>query len=176
MFKPRDWLDRAFEIGILVKGVNGAIEIVGGLLLLFTTADRLRQLVSAVTRAELSKDPHDFIATHLLHTTSDLTGHAILFAAVYLLIHGTVKVVLVIALLLDKLWAYPWMIGVLLLFIGYQSYRLMLDASVGLIALTTFDVLVVTLTWREYRRKRPAKPESAVASVTDATSGSETGA
>ena len=36
-----------------------------------------------------------------------------LFGAVYLLTHGLVKVVLVVALLLNKLWAYPWMIGVL---------------------------------------------------------------
>jgi uncharacterized membrane protein len=34
------------------------------------------------------------------------------------LAHGIIKV-LVTALLLNKLWAYPWMIMVLILFIGY---------------------------------------------------------
>ena len=34
MFKPQNWLDRVFEIGIIGKGLNGAIELLGGLLLL----------------------------------------------------------------------------------------------------------------------------------------------
>lgn len=37
MFKPKDWLDRAFEVGIILKGLNGLAELVGGLLLLFAT-------------------------------------------------------------------------------------------------------------------------------------------
>ena len=83
-----------------------------------------------------------------------LTGSAVLFGAIYLLVHGAVKVVLVIALLLNKLWAYPCLIVVLLIFIGYQLYRIALDPSPGLIALTIFDTLIVALTWREYRRQR----------------------
>ena len=79
--------------------MNGVLEIIGGLLLLFLTPAKMHQLVVAITQGELSEDPHDFIATYLLHTSSGLTGHAILFGAVYLLTHGIVKVVLVVALL-----------------------------------------------------------------------------
>jgi uncharacterized membrane protein len=46
------------------------------------------------------------------------------------------------------------MIIVLLIFIAYQLYRIVLNPSAGLIALTVFDALVVALTWREYRRQR----------------------
>jgi uncharacterized membrane protein len=140
--------------GPVGKGLDGVAELLGGLLLLFTTPDQLRQLAASLTRRELSENPHDFIATHLLHTTSGVTGRALLFAAIYLLVHGTAKVVLVVALLLNKLWAYPWMITVLLIFITYQLYRLAVSPSAGLIALTIFDVLVLALTWREYRRQR----------------------
>jgi len=65
-----------------------------------------------------------------------------------------VKVVLVVALLRDKLWAYPWMIGVLAVFIAYQLYRIALEPTAGLIALTAFDLLIVLLTWREMRQHR----------------------
>lgn len=166
MFKPQNWLDRVFEIGIIAKGLNGAVELLGGLLLLFVSPAWIHQLAISVTRVELSEDPHDFIATHLLHTTSGLTGNAVLFGSVYLLTHGAVKVVLVVALLLNKLWAYPWMIVVLLVFIGYQLYRISLDPTAGLIALTVFDVVIVLLTWREYRvqrRIRQDQTESAAA-------------
>jgi uncharacterized membrane protein len=161
MFKPQDWLDRVFEIGIIGKGLNGAAELIGGLLLLFLTPDRIHHLVASLTQGELSEDPHDFVATHLLHTAGGLSGKTLLFGAVYLLAHGIVKIVLVIALLLNKLWAYPWMIVVLVLFIGYQSYRIALTPTAGLIALTVFDLVIVVLTWREYRRQRLARQRPA---------------
>jgi uncharacterized membrane protein len=154
MFKPKDTLDRLFEIGIIAKGLNGLAELVGGLMLLFETPTGIRHIALVLTQGELSEDPHDFVAHYLLHTANGLTGSAVLFGAVYLLLHGAVKVVLVIALLLNKLWAYPCMIVVLLIFIGYQLYRIALDPSAGLIALTIFDAMIVTLTWREYRRQR----------------------
>jgi len=156
MFRPTDWLDRLFEIGIIAKGLNGVAEVIGGLLLLFASPGRIQALAGEVTQGELSEDPHDVIATYLLHTTSGLTGDAVLFGAIYLLIHGLIKIVLVLALLLNKLWAYPWMIGVLLVFIGYQLYRIALHPTAGLMALTAFDAVIVSLTWREYTRQRNA--------------------
>ena len=169
MFKPKDTLDRAFEIGIILKGLNGLAELVGGLLLLFVSAGDIHHLAAALTQAELSEDPHDFIARHILHTANGLTGSAVIFGAVYLLVHGAVKVVLVIALLLNKLWAYPCLIIVLLIFIGYQLYRIALEPSAGLIALTTFDAVIVALTWREYRRQR-RPPNDRSSGTTPATS------
>jgi uncharacterized membrane protein len=157
MFKPKDWLDRVFTIGIIGKGLNGVAELIGGLMLLFVDRTRLQHLAGALTQGELSEDPHDFIATHLLHTASGLSGDAVLFGAIYLLVHGLVKIVLVIALLLNKLWAYPWMIGVLGVFIGYQLYRIALHPTAGLIGLTAFDLVIVALTWREYTRQRTAR-------------------
>lgn len=115
VFRPRNWLDRVFAVGIVGKGLNGVAELLGGLLL-FVKPAQIRQLAASWTYSELSEDPHDLIATYLLHTTSRLTGSAVLFGAIYLLAHVVVKVVLVVALLMNKLWAYPWMIVVLLLF------------------------------------------------------------
>lgn len=154
MFTPRDWLDRVFAIGIIGKGLNGVAELVGGVLLLFLTPDRVHHVVVALTQGELSEDPGDLIATRLLHTADGLTGNAVLFGSIYLLAHGIVKIALVVALLLNKIWAYPWMIAVLLLFIAYQLYRIALNPTAGLIALTVFDVVIVALTWREYGRQR----------------------
>jgi uncharacterized membrane protein len=133
MFKPKDTLDRAFQIGIIAKGINGLAELVGGLLLLFATPGSIHYLVAALTQGELSEDPNDVIARYLLHTADGLTGSAVVFGAVYLLLHGAVKVGLVIALLLNKLWAYPCTITVLLIFIGYQLYRIVLQPSLGLL-------------------------------------------
>jgi uncharacterized membrane protein len=152
-FKPRDPLDRAFEVGIILKGLDGVIEAIGGLLLLAVTPTTINRLVAGLTQHELSEDPNDFIARHLLGYAHGLTGSAVTFAAAYLLVHGIVKIVLVAALLRNQAWAYPWMIGFLLIFIGYQLYRLALHPTFWLTALTIFDALIVWLTWREWRRQ-----------------------
>jgi uncharacterized membrane protein len=153
-FKPSNWWDRLFAIGIVAKGLDGVLELMGGVLLLLVTPAKIHHWVAAVTQHELSEDPRDFIATHLLHSSSGLTGNAVFFGAVYLLVHGLVKVVLVVALLRNKIWAYPWMIAVLIAFIAYQTYQIVLTPTAGLIALTVFDVLIAVLTWREYRQQR----------------------
>jgi uncharacterized membrane protein len=150
-------LDRTFKIGLLLKGADGVLEIVGGVLLLFFSPADIQHIVRGLTAHELAQDPHDFIATHLLHTASHLTTSTTLFGAIYLLSHGVSKLVLVVLVLQGQLWAYPWLIVLLLAFIGYQLYRLTLHLSVGLIALTVFDAALVWLTWREYRARHAAR-------------------
>lgn len=149
-----DWWDGLFYVGIIFKGLDGVLELIGGTLLLFVAPDKIKQLAILITQPELTDDPNDFIATHILRGAAELTGHVVLFTAFYLLAHGIVKVVLVAALLREKLWAYPWMIVVLIIFILYQFYQLAVTPSVGLVALTLFDILIVVLTWHEYRRHR----------------------
>jgi uncharacterized membrane protein len=153
----RRLLDRTFDISILLKGLDGVIEVVGGLLLLTVSANTLNALAVRITRAELSQDPHDFVANHLLRLTTDLR-HTQTFGALYLLSHGAVKIVLVAALLREQHWAYPGMLAFLVLFIGYQCYRMTDAPSVALALLTIFDAFVVWLTWREYQLHRHAPP------------------
>jgi len=152
-FKPQDTLDRVFEIGIILKGLDGVLETIGGLLLLALTPATINNVMSGLTQHELSEDPHDFIANQLLGYAHGLTGSAVAFAAAYLFVHGITKIVLVAALLRNQIWAYPWMIGFLLIFIGYQLYRLVLSLTFGLSALTIFDAVIVWLTWREWRQQ-----------------------
>lgn len=147
-------LDRTFRISLILKGLDGVLELVGGLLLLLVTPAQIGDLARFLTQHELAQDPRDFVANSLLHLTSNLSGSASLFGAIYLLLHGAVKVVLVWAVLKEKLWAYPWMIAFLLVFIAYQAYRISVAFSWGMVLLTAFDIFIVWITWREYRLRR----------------------
>ena len=158
-FKSGDLLDRAFAVGIILKGLDGVLEVVGGFLLLVVSPATIDQVSRALTQHELSEDPHDFLATHLLHAAGSLTGSSLQFGAAYLLLHGVVKIVLVAALLKDKIWAYPWMLAFLLVFIVYQIYRMTFAFSIGLLGLTIFDVVVVWLTYREYGKQRAIRTQ-----------------
>jgi uncharacterized membrane protein len=150
-------LDRTFDVTMVLKGLDGLLEIVGGLVLLFVAPATLKGWVRGLTAHELAQDPHDFFANHLLHSASQLSRATTLFGAVYLLSHGVAKVVLVIAVLRGQLWAYPLLIGLLGAFILYQLYQLSRRFTVGIFALTVFDVFVVVLTVIEYRRHKSAR-------------------
>ena len=155
------WLDRVFDVSITLKGLDGVLEVIGGLLLLFLTPHRLNAIVAFLTQHELSEDPKDFLATHLLSYAHSYTASTALFLALYLLSHGIIKIILVVALLQQRLWAYPWAIVFLSVFIVYQIYRLALHLSPGLLALTLFDIFIVGLTVLEYRKHKARIAEAA---------------
>jgi uncharacterized membrane protein len=146
----------AFEIGVILKGLNGLLELIGGTLLLLFPPSAIQRFVVSLTQNELSRDPNDFIATHLRAAADHLSVGGKAFAALYLLSHGVIKAVLVYALIKDKLWAFPWAIGIFGAFGVYQMYRYFMHPSGWLIALTVLDVMVILLTWAEWQRVKRA--------------------
>jgi len=149
-------LDQSFRVSITLKGIDGILEIIGGLIVVWISPSAVNRLVALLTKHELSEDPHDFIFTHLMSAAHSLTEGGNILVSLYLLSHGVAKVVLVVALLFHKLWAYPAMMALLTLFIAYQLYRISYSHSLGLILLTVFDVFVIWLTWKEYKKQKAA--------------------
>ena len=150
-------LRATFRAGITMKGVDGLLEAVGGVLLWFLKPSEMSATLQALCQHELSRDPHDFIAAHFLHVSERLAHSDPLFASMYLILHGTVKVAIAVALWLNDLWAYPLAIGVFSAFSVYQIYRYTHTHSILLLLLTVFDVAIVWLTWAEYRVEKAAR-------------------
>jgi uncharacterized membrane protein len=90
-----------------LKGLDGVLELIGAILLLLVTPQQIGDLARFLTQHELAQDPNDAVANTVLHLTSNLSVSTSVFGRVYLLLHGLVKVVLVWAVLKDKLWAIP---------------------------------------------------------------------
>jgi len=144
-----------FELGIALKFLNGLLEVVGGIFLFLSTPESLSKLAAKLLTNELLEDPKDLVANTLLHAAQQLSVNAQIFASVYLLIHGFVKVGLVIALWKKKLWAYPLAGIVLGLFTVYQVYLFFHSGSLFQVFLTAVDVVILLLLWSEYRRIAP---------------------
>ena len=140
-----------FEVSLWLKGAFAFFEILAGVLTYFIPQQLLLGFVLWVTKAEFAEDPHDIVANFLLHTVQHLSVGAQTFAAIYLLAHGVLKLWLIIGLLRKRLWYYPVAIVVFALFIVYQLYRYSFTHSVWLLLLTALDVIVIALTWHEYR-------------------------
>lgn len=151
----RDWLvHRIFAIGVIGKAIDGVLEVVGGVALLLVGHDRIGSWMRLLTQHELSEDPHDVIAGFLVRSLQHLSTDTKVFAAMFLLWHGIVKIGLVLGLLRRRLWAYPTAIGAFGLFLGYQLYRYGQTRSLWLLVLSVLDVFVIVITWLEYRRMR----------------------
>ncbi|UJJ52760.1 MULTISPECIES: DUF2127 domain-containing protein [Rhodanobacter] len=145
---------RAFQVGVVLKGVDGVLELLGSAALLLTTQTTIRRAVSLLTNEELAEDPRDYLANHVVHMAQQLSLRTQHFAAIYLFAHGAIKIVLVVGLLRGLRWSYPAALLVLTAFIGYQLYRLAYLPSLGLYVLTALDLAVVLLIWREWRHAR----------------------
>ena len=150
-------LDRTFAVSVVLKGLDGALEMAGGIMLFLVRPSTLNRFMVHLTQHELSQDPHDFIAHRLLRLTGNL-NHTQTFGALYLLSHGVAKVVLVVALLRKQRWAYPATLVFLGAFVVYQLYRMTYQPSIGLALLTAFDLFIMWLVWREYRKRWDAAP------------------
>jgi uncharacterized membrane protein len=140
-----------FTIGLWLKGVFAFSEVVGGIAAYFVTQQFLIGVVEWVTKNEFVEDPHDIVANYLLHSAQTLSLGAQDFTAAYLLSHGVVKLWLIIGLLRERLWYYPTAMVVFGLFIVYQLYRFSFTHSGFLLFITALDVVIVALTWHEYR-------------------------
>jgi len=164
--KRRTWryaLDETFRASLVVKGIDGALELVGGLLLLFISPATMDRLAKTLFQHELSEDPNDFFARHVLHVTANLQATRT-FGAVYLLAHGVAKLVMVAGLWRHQRWAYPFALVFLIAFIVDQLYRMTFAPSTGLALLTLFDLFVVWLVWRdsgEHRQRTQRRITSA---------------
>lgn len=149
-----------FVISVVFKGIDGVVETIVGGALFFISPASLRELVGWLTRGELQEDPDDFVATHLVAYFNHLSFDTKYFAAIFLLIHGVVKLGLVTGLLLGKLWAFPTALATLGLFFCYQIYRIINTHSIGLAFLSVTDLLVLILIWNEYRRLKTERHHS----------------
>ncbi len=147
-------LHRLFFVSILLKGLDGVFETVGGALLLFLGPEAINRVLLLVLAHEFAEDPHDWLAGLIQHGMGKLSAGAERFAGIYLLGHGLVKVLLVTGLLRGFLWAYPTAITVLGAFIVYQVGRILHRHSMALLVFTVVDLCIVFVIWREYRNVR----------------------
>ncbi len=147
---------KIFTISLWLKALGAMLEIIFGFLFLFTSG--ISDLVNFFVKNELIEDPTDFLATHIQALLPIFSLHIQLFTAFYLLSHGVIRIILVLALLRNKTWAYPTSLIFLSLLIIYQSIRISITHSIFLFLLTLFDMFVLWLIYHEYKFIKRANP------------------
>jgi uncharacterized membrane protein len=140
-----------FKIALAVKGLDGAIELIGAIVLLLIPTATVQALINDVISRDLLGPPDGSLARHFVSGTADFASGNRTFAVLYLGLHGIVKLVLVVAMLRRIRPAYPVAVVVLGAFVVYEIYRATQTGSVLLPFLAALDVAIIVLIIREYR-------------------------
>lgn len=138
---------RLFRIGIWLKGIDGILELIGGVLFLIVSPQALNHYVIVLTQHDL----HDWLGDALRHWSSQLHHSSKLIGGAYLLGNGVVKVFLAVGILRGKLWCYPTAIIILSIFVCLQIARLIEHFSFLMLTGAGIDTLIILLILREYR-------------------------
>jgi uncharacterized membrane protein len=149
------WL---FDMALILKIINGSFEIIAALLILFVPPTFVLKLAEFATGGELAQDADDPIATAIRSTAHSFAVHTHYFLALYLALHGIVKVLLVLGIFAKKKIAYPLFMFALAVFAAYEAYRGFTRHELLLQALAIFDLALLVLTSHEYRRRYPSRP------------------
>ncbi len=140
--------DVLFRIGIIVKGVDSLFEVLGGVLLTMPT--RLARYLLVISQHEAYRH-HSVLAGRLDQLAGGVSMHPSTGEAIYLIIHGLAKVVLIAAIFYQKRWGYIGFIAVLTLFALIELVRAVTAREVVTGILGIFDVCVVVLIYKEFR-------------------------
>lgn len=126
--------NKLFQTSILLKGINGLLQTLGGIFLLLSHSTIISKAAVYITHTELSINPDNLRY----------------WVALYLLINGTTKICLVIAIMQKRFWAFPLSMALLGCFILFQIYRLSFNHSPELVILIVFNIFVIGLLKRQY--------------------------
>jgi uncharacterized membrane protein len=151
--KPSPLLHGAYLTTILIKGFDGAVEALAGLIIAVTGPERIYEWVIRLTAPELTGH-HP--ALHAIRNGAErLAEGSHHFVIVYLLVHGLLKLSIVVALLKGGgRWVFPAATLILLGFVGYMSWRLSIRWSDWLLGFALFDCLTLALVLNEWRSGR----------------------
>ncbi len=152
--KTERFFYRFFRLSLWIKLLVGIGEFLSAAVLFFTPSGWWTLAAQKIASSEIFQDTDIITNQQVLHEGNVLSHQTQWFATAYLLVHALTKIVLVWAVLKNKLWAYPWMLGILIVFTAYQIFDIATGGSPVMVALTIFDVFIIFLTLHEWKRAK----------------------
>jgi len=149
----RQALHWMFDIAVLFKAIDGALEVAGGYFLVFRPG-WIGPAAVEWAATLLMHDPASRLGRMISRWGDGLTLDTEHFASTYLIAHGAAKLFIAWGLIRERMWAFPTALVVFGLLIVYQLHRLTITHSTTLAVLIALDVAVCYLIWREYAFRR----------------------
>jgi len=151
--KKFSWFNTIYDVGIIIKGLDGLAELVAGISLLISPGLVHTVLSGVAGNAMNGHHGHTFrlVGEYVGRLDTQLAASGLVFLIIFLISHGVVKVVLVGCLLKKIIRAYPYALVVLGAFLVYQVYVFIREPSIGMALFSILDAAIIGLVWREYK-------------------------
>ena len=144
---------RVYILSLWTKAVFAVVEMAVGLAIYFVTLTEVRSLTRWILHLRIFADPHDRRTVVMQHLLGGLPMNAKTFLAVYLLLHGALKIGLVAGLLTGHRWAHPVGLAGLGAFVIYQVEHYFKHGQPIILVMAGFDVFIMVMVWREWQQK-----------------------
>jgi len=137
--------EHLYKGGLWIKGLNGALELLGAVLILIAPDAFLQRIAAFLTRHDHGRGGWDRVHGMLARGCGHLAGDGHGFSIFYLASHGILKITLAGLLLHHVRAAFPVGIAIFGLLIAYELYRLAMKPGVMISAIVFLDLAILTL-------------------------------
>lgn len=146
----RRFFQTLFTLSIALKGIDGVLELIGGLVFIILKKQHIINILSRFFHYDLFNIPNQTILKWVTYISNGLTTNIKIFISVVLICSGFIKILLSVSLLLRKLIAFPIALGFLVVLFIYQMAQMFYTPSLFLNFFNFFDAIVILVIWREY--------------------------
>src|SRR5471032_2215562 len=151
MLQARRLAHLAYVVTIAIKGLDGGLETLAGLVIWITGPQRLYRWVFRITAPELYNGDHVRAVEAVRRGAEHLAVTGAHFVVFYLLVHGVLKMALALVLLRGGgRWIYPVGTAILVGFIVFMAHRLTEQWSNWLLGFALFDAMTLALVLNEW--------------------------
>lgn len=141
-----------FRIGLALKGFDSLLEAVGGVLLF--TPVLLNRAFRYVVWHEIYFIGRHPLAARLANSASKAAAEPHYLMGVYLVLHGLLKLVFIIAVFRQRRWGYFGILAILLAFCGLEFYDAATRPSWAAAVFGLFDLILAGIIANEYRIRK----------------------
>ena len=147
----RKIVQHLFNFFIFIKGIDGLIELLGGLVFILLKKEVLIRIISHIFHYDLFDIPNKVILKWVTAISNALTTNVQIFISIVLIGSGLIKMVISFNLLRRKIAIFPIAIGFLLLLYIYQIIQMFYTPSIFMYLFNLFDAIVILVIYLEYR-------------------------
>lgn len=144
----RTWTEFLFQAVMWWRIGYGAVRVAVGITLLYFVGTPVSDILLRLMGHELTRHPHEGV----MHAINHLPFTVTYFLAIYFIFWGTIDVFLSILLLRHQLWAFPFSIVLITLFILYEMVRITHTHSLVLLGVIIMDLFIIWMIFREYKK------------------------
>jgi uncharacterized membrane protein len=143
-----------FYLSVISKALISFAEIVAGTILMIIPFGWVEYTVALFTQQPLVVQHLSPIAHMLTELVQSLSIVNAVLLGLYFLARGSSKFILMIALLYEKIWAFPVSLALLTGFLYFQIEHLISAYSLIIVLITIYDLVVMYYIALEYKKAR----------------------